>query len=201
MSGISGAFGLFGGTIGAIDGWLCALEATSDVPDPSDYFSGHYQCHGLNVQVVCDANLQIIHLSMAGVGQTNNAWAFCTLTKLQEWLSSLEDYFIVGDNAYPLLKSLLIPFSGADSHDNYNDSYNFHLSQLRIRVEICFGRLTTKWQIFRSKLLLAHGTPKNCQIVRVGAALHNYVINADNLNFRDIADNDLDTLKVEPTVE
>ena len=37
--------------------------------------------------------------------------------------------------------------------------------------------------------------------MRVGTVLHNYVINADNLNFRDIADNNLDTLEVEPTVE
>ena len=66
------------------------------------------------------------------------------------------------NNAYPLLKSLSIPFSGTDAWDEYNDSYNFHLSQLRICIEMCFGRLTTKWRIFRSKLLAAHGTAKNC---------------------------------------
>ena len=62
------------------------------------------------------------------------------------------------NNAYPLLKSLSIPFSGTDAWDEYNDSYNFHLSQLRICIEMCFGRLTTKWRIFRSKLMAAHGT-------------------------------------------
>ena len=157
----SGAFGLFDGTLGAIDGWLCALECPADVPNPADYFSGHYQVHGLNVQAVCDANLRIIHLSVAGVGQTNDARAFRKLTKLREWLSTLNNYFILGDNAYPLLKSLLIPFSGADARDEHNDSYNFHLSQLHICIEMCFGRLTTKWRIFRSKLMAAHGTAKN----------------------------------------
>ena len=171
------------------------------MPNPADYFSGHYQIHGLNVQAVCDVNLRIIYLSVAGVGQTNDARAFRKLTKLRECLSKLGNYFILGDNAYPLLKSLLIPFSGADAQDEFNDSYNFHLSQLRIRVEMCIGRLTTKWRIFRSKLLAAHGTPKNCKIVRVGAALHNYVINADNLNFRNVPDDDFDTLEVEPLEE
>ena len=49
--------------------------------------------------------------------------------------------------------------------------------------------------------MAAHGTAKNCKVVRVGAALYNYVINADNLNFRNVPDDDFDTLEVEPLEE
>ena len=64
-----------------------------------------------------------------------------------------------------------------------------------------FGRLTTKWRIFRSDLLSENGTQKNCQIICCAAKLHNHVINADNLNFLKVADDDYETLEVQPLEE
>lgn len=37
----------------------------------------------------------------------------------------------------------------------------------------------------------------NCQIIRFGAKLHNYVVNADNLNFRNVIDDDFEALEVD----
>ena len=37
-------------------------------------------------------------------------------------------------------------------------------------------------------------------IIRVGAKLHNYVINSDNLNFLKVDDDDYDTIGIEPLV-
>jgi len=55
---------------------------------------------------------------------------------LRKWLGALSpDYFIAGDNAYPLLSTVLIPFNGANVRDEINDAYNFYLSQLRIRID------------------------------------------------------------------
>ena len=53
----SGARHAFHGVLGAIDEWLCTTEKPSDVSNPSDYFNGHYQWFGYNIQAVCDANL------------------------------------------------------------------------------------------------------------------------------------------------
>ena len=66
---------------------------------------------------------------------------------------------------------------------------------------MAFGRLTTKWRIFRSDLVSEHGIEKNCQIIRVGMKLHNYVINCDRLNFRNVPDSDLETLEYEPLLD
>ena len=77
---------------------------------------------------------------------------------------------------------MLIPFSGAQKSLPHNRTYNFYLSQLQIRIEMAFGRLTTKWRIFRSNL--NYSVEKNSQICRVAARLHNYVIVNDNLNFQ-----------------
>ena len=67
----SSAFGLYYGCLAAIDRWLCTTEQPSDVDNPADFFSGHYQKFGLNVQAMCDANLHIIYISVAGSGGTN----------------------------------------------------------------------------------------------------------------------------------
>ena len=56
----SGGFGVMRGHLAPIDGWLCTTQKPSDVLNPSDYRSGHYQKYGLNVQAMCDTNLRII---------------------------------------------------------------------------------------------------------------------------------------------
>ena len=90
----SSAFGLFYGCLAAIDGWLCTIEQPSDVHNPGDFFSGHYQKFGLNVQAMCDANLRITYVSVAGNGGTNDARAFKRLHKLRDWLLRLPDGFL-----------------------------------------------------------------------------------------------------------
>ena len=81
----SEAKGIFFGILSAIDGWLCTMEKPSDVPNPSDYFSGHYQKYGINVQAMCDANLRITYLSVCRSGGSNDARAFRKLHHLREW--------------------------------------------------------------------------------------------------------------------
>ena len=58
FTNISGALGLYHGVIGVIDGWLCTTQQPGDVNNPVNYVSGHYQRYGLNVEAICDANLQ-----------------------------------------------------------------------------------------------------------------------------------------------
>ena len=60
-----------------------------------------------------------------------------------------------------------------------------------------FGRLTGKWRIFRSDLSNVNGSEKNTKIIRVGAMLHNFVINSDHLNFLEVDDSDWTTIGVE----
>ena len=193
----SGGLGIMYGHLAPIDGWLCTTQMPADVPNPSEYFSGHYQRFGLNVQAMCDSNLRIIYTSVAGPGKMNDARAFRKLKYLQQWLEQLDDqFFCSGDNAYPLSNNMLIPFSGTSRHDEHNLTYNFYLSQLRIRVEMAFGRLTTKWRIFRTDLNCSN--EKNCMIIRVGIKLHNYVINSDDLKLNRYDCNNYRDLGVEP---
>lgn len=169
--------GTFDGVIGAIDGWLCSTIQPRDsyILNKRDYYSGHYQCFGMNVQAICDAKLRFIYFAVAAPGRTNDARAILKCEQLQILLDSLKEgnFFLVGDNAYVLCDEMLIPFSG-NSMSEINRTYNFFLSQLRIRIEMAFGRLTTKWRIFRRDLENKMDTVS--KICRVAAKLHNYVI-------------------------
>ena len=179
----STAGGCFDGGIGAIDGWLCCTDApsTTYVSNTTDYFSGHYHRYGLNVQAVCDGNLRFLYFGVLGPGKTGDARALTRATTLIKWLEDLPDkYFLVGDNAYQCTRKVVIPFSGADKNIPENDSFNFYLSQLRTRIEMTFGLLTTKWRIFRRNLNYSPG--HNSLIIRVAMTLHNFVIDSDHIN-------------------
>ena len=60
--------------------------------------------------------------------------------------------FGLGDAAYTLSEHLLIPFTGSDRLDPAQDAFNYYLSQLRIRVEMAFGRLVKKFGILSGKV-------------------------------------------------
>ncbi len=172
---VSTAFGLLNGFLGAIDGWLPRTKKPSGVDNPADYFSGHYQCYGLNVQAICDPDLIIQFFEFAGPGKVNDVRAFGRCADLLQWLEDLPDqYFIGGDNAYPLSQRVLIPFSGGEVYDETNRTYNFYRSQLLIRIEMTFGLLTQKWAVVADTMKYSNKT--NVQLIIACMKLHNLCI-------------------------
>ena len=63
--------------------------------------------------------------------------------------------YLVGDAAYTLTDKCLTPFTGSQKLNPTKDAYNFFLSQVRIRIEMAFGLLTTKWQILKKPLAVS----------------------------------------------
>ena len=63
------------------------------------------------------------------------------------------EYSFFGDAAYTLTEHLLVPFTGSQQDNVDNDAYNFYLSQLRIQIEMAFGRLVWKWGILQKQCL------------------------------------------------
>jgi hypothetical protein len=170
---------IYYGVIGVLDGWLCNTYCPGKgTPNPGDFFSGHYQIHGLNVQALCDAHLRFLYLAVAGPGGMNDVRALGKCVDFNRFIAALpKEYFILGDNAYGLSEQILIPFSGAQKQVVENDAYNYYLSQLRIRIEQAFGLLTTKWRIFRTKL--DGNIQTRSDIINVASRLHNFVLRED----------------------
>ena len=153
--------GVIRGCVGAIDGMLQPIRCPT-VRDCNGnqraYHSGHYNCHGLNVQAICDAHLRFTMFCVATPGKSGDAVAV-KYTDLDELLDRLpEGFYILGDAAYPLSDKVLVPYTGSQRDDNSKDAFNYFLSQLRIRIEMSFGRLQIKWRLLSDSL--AYGLKK-----------------------------------------
>ena len=147
--------GAMEGCIGALDGFLLRITAPSKNEcggNVTAYYSGHYCCYGLNVQALCDSDCQFLYFSVAAPGKTNDARAI-KKTSLLPWIEKLPPgFFVACDCAYSISEHLIGPFAGPERFVETNDAFNFYLSQLRIRIEMAFGLLVTKWRILQAPL-------------------------------------------------
>ena len=173
---------IFKGCIGAIDGFFAPTEKPSKSQcngNQRSYYSGHYRLYGLNVQAVVDSECKYLYFGVIGPGSMNDCRSY-QKSGLKDIIDNLPSgFYLVGDAAYPLSDNLLIPFIGSQRSDKAKDAYNFYLSQLRIRVEMSFGRLVRKWAILQSKLCC--NLKMNSDILVACARLHNFVIERNNV--------------------
>jgi len=171
------SFGVMKGCVGCVDGLLARITQPTGADNPRDHFSGHCQCFGLNAQAMCDERLRFRFFAAAGVGKAHDSAAFDGLS-IKDWVLSLPaGCFILGDAACVLGEHLLIPHTGRSRNDDGDDIFNFCLSQLRIRIEMAFGRLSTKWRILHRPIA---AKLSNCsKVLEVCARLHNFEITED----------------------
>ena len=135
------------GCVGAMDGLLVVIKYPSmkdSNNNPSSYYSGHYCYHGLNIQAICDASYQFNFFAVAAPGKSSDQAAI-ERTGLPAALDTLPlGSFVVGDAAYMLSDKCITPFTGSQLLNPTKDAYIYFLSQVRIRIEMAFGLLTTK---------------------------------------------------------
>jgi DDE superfamily endonuclease len=169
--------GVIDGCVACLDGLLLRIQTPSsnETGNVKAYFSGHYQAYGINVQAACDSNCRFVYAALAAPGGANDIAAF-RKTSLHNIANQLPlGKYIIGDNAYVCTEHLLTPFPGEQKNEPKKDSYNFYLSQLRMRIEMAFGLLVNKWRIFKHPLQVKL---KNVGKVFICATiLHNYCIN------------------------
>ena len=80
----SGAFGMFHGCVGVINGWLSCIHKPKNADNTVHCHGGYYQQHGVNVQALVDANLRFICFGAIGPGRTNDARAFYNCIQLRQ---------------------------------------------------------------------------------------------------------------------
>jgi hypothetical protein len=131
----------------------------------------------LNVQAMSDYRGKFLYFAVAAPGSFPDSKALA-LTRLKNWIDALPaGFYVVADNAYVISEHMLIPFSGTQRHVPENSSYNYFLSQLRIRVEQAFGQFSVKWRVIRKPL---ETSLQNSSLLLVTCArLHNFIIDND----------------------
>lgn len=169
--------GIIGGCVACLDGLLLPIRTPS--PDETGnvmaYFSGHYAEFGINVQAACDSFCRFVYVSVVAPGRSSDVMAL-RKTSLCEIIERLPlGRYVIGDNAYVCTEHLLTPFPGDQRRLPQNDTYNYHLSQLRIRIEMTFGRFMNKWRVFQRPLQMKL---KNAgHIFMCAARLYNFCAN------------------------
>lgn len=94
--------------------------------------------------------------------------------------SAFSRVYVLGDPAYIPTEHMITPYSGVHGEDEWNSIFNFYLSQLRIRVEMAFGRLTTKWKFLRKPLDVK--LENAAKVVESCAKLQNFCITNDSID-------------------
>ena len=106
--------------------------------------------HCINLQAVCDADRRIYDFSVKYPGSTGDSLAFVDLAAHAAISAGLipEEYFFLGDAAYPNGPHLLTPLPGTIADFGvHGDAYNFLQSSSRIDIECAFGELIRRWGV------------------------------------------------------
>jgi hypothetical protein len=167
---------VFRGCVCVLDRMTVFIKApkAAEAENVLAYYSGHYKHDSLNVQALSDYRGKFLYFAVAAPGSFPDSKAL-GLTKLQKWVDSLPPGFnVVADNAYILSELMLIPISGSLRQVPEHSSYNYFLSQLRIRVEQAFGQYSVKWQIICKPLETK--LPTSSIVLTTCARLHNFTI-------------------------
>ena len=93
----------------------------------------------INVQAVCDADSRFIYFGVIAPGKYSDQVAFERTSIFNRVAALNRGFYLVGDAAYTLSDVKLVPFVFSPRDDLTQDTFNFFLSQLRIRIEMAFG--------------------------------------------------------------
>jgi hypothetical protein len=146
---------IIAGCVGALDGFFRRTNKPTkkEVSNQISYYSGHYESFGLNCQALVSSDLQFLYFGVVSPSSTNDNISHSSCVELKDVIDSLSlGLYTVADAAYTLTEKLLIPFIGVDHADPAKDSCNYSLSQIRICVEIAFGRLVNMFCILSGKI-------------------------------------------------
>mmetsp|Transcript_32231 Transcript_32231/g.77042 ORF Transcript_32231/g.77042 Transcript_32231/m.77042 type:complete len:373 (-) Transcript_32231:51-1169(-) len=171
---------IMNGTALCIDGYFqrTNMPSLSEVTNQIAYYSGHYESYGVNCLAGVFSDLQFAHFSVISSGCTNDNQSYPRDTGLVALIDSMPpELYALGDAAFDVSERLLIPFTGSQRADPDKDAFNFYLSQLRIRVEMAFGRMVNKFRILDGKV--EGSLDRVVSILTACARLHNFIIQED----------------------
>eukprot|EP00960_Hanusia_phi_P050870 760471-Hanusia_phi.AAC.3 len=174
--------GILDKCIGAVGGLLIKLH---DVRDTEAFRAVQYFTrkgfYAINVQAVCDADCRFLWYSVENPGSVHDGLAFENGSLCRALCSEIvqDGMYIVGDAAYQGVPNILTPFEG-DNLPKWHDSFNFHLSQIRSRIESAFGILMSRFGIFW-RGLRSDNMSVPPLVIEACILLHNFIISSEKV--------------------
>lgn len=168
--------------IGAVDGYLLRTitPIRKQAGNVKSFYSGHYQCPGMNIQAVCDHHSRFLFFCISGPGSMNDREAIKESGLLDDIRNLPEPYVIIADAAYEATEQVVPVFYGISRQDTECDNFNYFASQCRIRIEMAFGLMQMKWGILWRPMRVHLDNVK--YIMHAISRLHNFTINERLLN-------------------
>ena len=140
--------------VGAIDGLVIRTRCPflSETPNPMAY-RNRKGTYGLLALGISDLKGRFLMFTVNHPGSTHDslAWQSCALKLAMDGGGLPQDFFLIGDEAFPCTEQLLSPYPG-QGIGRWPDSFNYHLSKCRQSIERAFGMLVRRWGILQRKL-------------------------------------------------
>ena len=134
----------------------------------------------VNVLAMCDNKMQFTYVYADRAGSVHDARVL-RVSSLGHMLENhswpADDFHLLGDSAYPLLPSLLVPYRDNGYLREAQRKFNATHSSARSIVERAFGRLKGKFR--RLKGIDATCTRNALQTIEAAFTLHNFILQHD----------------------
>ena len=156
--------------------------------------SGYYSIH---LQGICTSKLLFTHVLTGWPGSVHDSRVFRNCSVMENHETKFPPgYHLVGDSAYPLLPSVMTPFTQNGDLDRYQRRFNRELSKQRNVIERAFGHL--KGRFLRLQFFRTENVRFLCKVILASCTLHNIgILNDDQLmeEFYDDDDDDREAVQ------
>lgn len=172
------------GIVGVIDGTHIALTG---LPKTIEYsYMNRKGFHSLNVQIVCNSEMEITNVNARHHGSTHDSFIFAC-SNVYSFLeqihhnndrieSEINDNFtyLLGDLGYPILLWLCNIFRRPQNEQER--CFNMKLIKIRSIIERCIGILKARFRCISSERPLKYMPDRAANIVYSCVVLHNFLI-------------------------
>ncbi|XP_071578821.1 uncharacterized protein [Temnothorax nylanderi] len=168
----------FPGIIDAIDGSHIRID--KPLEDPDSYVN-RKQYFSLHVQGTVDHKMKFMDVFIGYPGSVHDARVFRN-SYLRNDLRELcaDNYFLLGDSAYPCLKELIVPYRDNGHLTRAQRHFNQKLSSCRVIIENAFGCLKQRFrQLYHFKL---RDIIRMVRVIHACCVLHN-IVNEQDLQY------------------
>ncbi|CAI6358305.1 unnamed protein product [Macrosiphum euphorbiae] len=177
--------------VGALDGKHIIHQAFPNGGSTNYNYKG---THSTILLALCDANYNFTYVNIGMPGRCSdggvlkscelgkqilsNGLGFPEASPISETSGNIP-YFIVADEAFPLLTSMMRPYPGRGKQilPINKKIFNYRLSRARRCIENCFGILASRWRVYRQTIIASEETVN--AIIKATVVLHNFVKNKE----------------------
>ncbi|XP_064620735.1 putative nuclease HARBI1 [Lineus longissimus] len=159
--------------VGLIDGSQVPIQGPFPPANEAVYIC-RKGFHSINVQIVCDMNLNIIDLDARWPGSTHDSFILRNshIWDMFEQGRVIPNTWLLGDSGYPQKPWLMTPYQNPanDAQERYNTQHK----HIRSIVERCNGVWKMRWRCLTKPNMFQPA--KASKIIAACGALHNFAV-------------------------